>query len=93
MSIETVSIVKPRERAAFSSSGATFDSLVLAVSTQVRHKTPSADLTRRVAVALGLPIDYFPEFREGFVIERVRHDPKLRDRLYGELTRQRPPRQ
>jgi transcriptional regulator with XRE-family HTH domain len=59
---------------------------------QVRHKTPSADLTRRVAVALGLPPDYFPEFREGFVIERVRKDAKLRDRLYGELSRRRPAR-
>jgi transcriptional regulator with XRE-family HTH domain len=54
---------------------------------QVGHKTPSADLARRVAVALGLRPDYFPEFREGVVVERVRKDAKLRDRLYDEMSR------
>jgi hypothetical protein len=31
------------------------------------------------------PVDYFPEFREGVVIDRVKHDPKLRDRLYKQF--------
>ncbi len=48
----------------------------------MNYKTPSAELARRVAVALGLPEDYFPEFREAFVLERVRSDPRLREQLY-----------
>lgn len=51
------------------------------------YKTPSADLCRRVAHALDLPDDYWPEYRERVVVERVRSDPKLREELYGRLTR------
>ena len=54
---------------------------------QVNYKTPSGELTRRVAVALGLPEDYFPEFREAFVIDRVRSDSRLREQLYKRLRR------
>lgn len=46
------------------------------------YKAVSTDLARRVALALGLPEDYFPEYREGVVIERVKTDPHYRDRLY-----------
>jgi len=46
---------------------------------------PSIDLIRRVAEALDLPTGYFEEEREAAVIERVKADPKLRDRLYKEL--------
>jgi transcriptional regulator with XRE-family HTH domain len=49
------------------------------------YKTPSGDLARRVAVALALPKDYFPEYREAIVLERVRHDPEIRDRLYRRM--------
>jgi transcriptional regulator with XRE-family HTH domain len=52
---------------------------------RVNYKTPSPELARKVAVALGLPSDYFPEFREGSVIEKIKGDPNLRDRLYDEL--------
>jgi len=52
---------------------------------QVNYKTPSAELTKRVAVALELPEDYFPEYRESLVIERIRRDPHLRERLYSRL--------
>ncbi len=45
-------------------------------------KATSTDLARRVAEALDLPADYFPEYREGLLIERVKTDPALRDRLY-----------
>jgi len=46
---------------------------------------PSIDLISRVARALDLPTGYFEELREAAVIERVKADSKLRDRLYKEL--------
>jgi transcriptional regulator with XRE-family HTH domain len=52
---------------------------------QSDYKTPSADLAVRVAKAFSLPDDYFPEAREGFVIDKVRRDPRLRDQLYDSL--------
>ena len=48
---------------------------------------PSPGLAGRVAVALGLPPDYFPEYREAQVIAAVRRDPQLRERLYRTLGR------
>lgn len=58
---------------------------------RVAYKTASADLARRVALALDLPPDYFPEYREGVVIERIKKDSGLRDRLYVQLSgRERP---
>jgi hypothetical protein len=55
--------------------------------TEGRLKTPSPDLARRVALALGLPRDYFLEFREGFVIEQVKRRPRLREELYNRLSK------
>jgi transcriptional regulator with XRE-family HTH domain len=52
---------------------------------RVDYKTPSPELVRRTALALGLPEDYFAEYRESFVIERIKRDPKLRDRLYRQF--------
>lgn len=49
------------------------------------YKTPSAELCRRVALALELPEDYWPEYRERVVVEQVRSDPKLREELYRRL--------
>lgn len=51
------------------------------------YKTPSRDLMRRVSAALTLPADYFPEARESEVIERIKSDPKLRDKIYDQLRR------
>jgi transcriptional regulator with XRE-family HTH domain len=65
------------------------DSHLSRVLRRTNYKTPSADLTRRVALALQLPPDYFPEFREAHVIEQVRADPKLRNELYVRLTARR----
>jgi transcriptional regulator with XRE-family HTH domain len=48
---------------------------------------PSAGLAGRVALALDLPPDYFPEYREEQVIAAVRRDPQLRERLYRTLGR------
>ena len=59
------------------------------------HQTrPSLDLVARIAVALDLPEDYFIEYREGVIIERMRHDPTFREETYARLTeaRNRPPR-
>jgi len=50
------------------------------------YKTAGPELARKVALALGLPKDYFLEFREGFVIDRVRADAQLRDQLYRTLS-------
>src|SRR2546427_9793760 len=61
------------------------DSHLSRVVRRADYKTASPDLTRRIAVALGLAPDYFPEFREAYVIDRIRTDPKLRDSLYVRL--------
>jgi len=49
------------------------------------YKSPSRDLVAKVARAFGLPEDYFPEYREAVVIERVRRDAGWRDRLYRQV--------
>jgi transcriptional regulator with XRE-family HTH domain len=46
---------------------------------------PSTDLARRVALALGLPQDYFREYREAIVIEEVKRNVRLREELYERL--------
>jgi len=52
---------------------------------QTGYKTPSGELTRKVAEALGLPEDYFLEYRQAVVLERIQKDSSLRERLYREL--------
>lgn len=62
------------------------------LSRAVRHadgKRPSGDLAAKIAKALDLPEDYFPEAREAAVVESVRADPDLRDRLYDTLQKYR----
>ena len=49
------------------------------------YQSVSGDLARRIAVALELPEDYFVETRQRFVIDAIRRDPELRERLYQEL--------
>ncbi len=46
------------------------------------YKTPSAKLCERVALALDLPADYWPEYREQVVLGRIRSNPKLREEIY-----------
>lgn len=48
------------------------------------------DLPKRVAVALGLPEDYFPETRETLILEAVRREPGLREQIYRTVSRTRP---
>jgi transcriptional regulator with XRE-family HTH domain len=52
---------------------------------QANYKSVSRELARRVALALNRPEDYFPEYREAYVIDRIHDDPKLRDDLYARL--------
>jgi transcriptional regulator with XRE-family HTH domain len=46
---------------------------------------PSIDLIRRVAQTLDLPTGYFPELREAKLIEELKRNPRLRDKLYKQL--------
>jgi transcriptional regulator with XRE-family HTH domain len=50
-------------------------------------RRPSPDLVARVADALCLPREYFPEYREWLVVTAVQSDPALRDRLYSRVVR------
>ena len=42
----------------------------------------SGSVAGRVAEVLGLPVDFFPEYREWRLVEAIRADPELRDRLF-----------
>lgn len=48
---------------------------------------PSLQTALAITEALGLPEDYFPEVREGRVIEAVKNDPQLRDRVYRQISK------
>ena len=61
------------------------DSHLSRVLRRADYKKASPELTARVAVALQLPEDYFPEFREAYVLDRVKSDSKLRNDLYAQL--------
>jgi transcriptional regulator with XRE-family HTH domain len=54
------------------------------------QKTFTGELAARIAVALQLPEDWFPETREARLFDRLRREAALRDRLYDELVA--PPR-
>lgn len=53
------------------------------------HKPVSPALASKVARELDLPEDYFAEVREAAIVDAVRTDPATRERLYGQLERQR----
>lgn len=42
-------------------------------------------LPERVAVELGLPEDYFPETRIARIVERLRAEPELLERMYASV--------
>jgi transcriptional regulator with XRE-family HTH domain len=50
-----------------------------------RSKRVTGDLASRVAEALGLPDDYFPETRQEFIASNLPRHPELRDWVYDEL--------
>ena len=45
-------------------------------------RAASKNLLGRAAAELGLPVDYFPEYRELVAIEAIKSDPRLRERIY-----------
>jgi transcriptional regulator with XRE-family HTH domain len=49
------------------------------------YKTPSGALTAKVARSLGLPTEYFPEYREAMVVDRLKSDPSFRERIFDQL--------
>lgn len=51
------------------------------------RRAPSRRLLEGVAKHLELPPDYFREYREAVVVEQVRADPDLLDRVYARITR------
>lgn len=53
-----------------------------------RQKAPSGEVAARIALAMGLPGDYFPETRVQLISERLDGDPVLRDRIYDIIFRQ-----
>lgn len=53
----------------------------------VNYKSASGELAGRAAEALGLPSDYFPEYREALVIDLVRRDARMRDELFDRLAK------
>jgi transcriptional regulator with XRE-family HTH domain len=53
-----------------------------------RGKRATGELTRRVAIALGLPEDYFPEARLDYAVEHLVEHPTLRDRVYDQLRKE-----
>jgi hypothetical protein len=53
------------------------------------YRRVGPELARRVAKAFGLPEDFFVEARQGFIIERVKGDPRLREELYDKLRQRR----
>lgn len=50
----------------------------------LRYKRPTGEFAGNVALALDLPVDYWPEYRIDRLFETIRADPALRDRLYDE---------
>jgi transcriptional regulator with XRE-family HTH domain len=53
---------------------------------EYKHR-PSAELAERIASALNLPKDYFIEYREHVIYDRIRKDPVMRDRIYRMIKR------
>jgi transcriptional regulator with XRE-family HTH domain len=63
------------------------------LSRVVLGKIPaSGQLAGRIAETLGLPKDYFAEYRSWRLAEALRADPGLRDRLFDKYGRERPSR-
>jgi transcriptional regulator with XRE-family HTH domain len=53
------------------------------------ERTPSTRIIEAAAVQLGLPKDYFPEYREHVAVEALKRDGVLRDSIYDSVKRRR----
>lgn len=53
------------------------------------RQLPSRSVSAAVAVALGLPTDYFAEYRRATVIEAIDRDAALRERFYAHVKARR----
>lgn len=53
------------------------------------RRSPSKRLLEQAAHELGLPIDYFAEYREQVAIAAIKTDGALRDRIYRSLTQRK----
>lgn len=62
-------------------------SRILGARDPKQERRASAEVAALIAEKLGLPKDYFPEYREAKAIEAVRADSRLRDRIYDGLPR------
>lgn len=49
------------------------------------ERSPSKRFLEAAAKGLGLPHDYFPEYRQHVVIEAIKRRPALRDEIYDSL--------
>lgn len=47
------------------------------------RRAPSRKLMAAVSTELGLPLDYFREAREAIVLERIKTDSRMLDRVYN----------
>jgi transcriptional regulator with XRE-family HTH domain len=52
-------------------------------------RPPSMHVLERLAQAFEVNPDYFPEYRRAVIEEAIRDDPRLRDRLFDQITRRR----
>jgi transcriptional regulator with XRE-family HTH domain len=53
------------------------------------RRSPSRRLLEGTAAALGLPAEYFREYREAVVLEQIKIDPDLLDRCFNLIRRLR----
>ncbi|MCU1278914.1 MAG: hypothetical protein JWM53_2460 [bacterium] len=64
-------------------------SRILSPKSSAATRPPSAKVAAAIAEELGLPRDYFAEYREAVVQNAIAGDAKLRDRVYDSLPRSR----
>lgn len=50
-------------------------------------RSPSMKFLEAVSTELGLPVDYFADYREQAVITAIKDDERLRDRIFDSLSR------
>src|SRR5947209_182771 len=64
-------------------------SRILSPKPSAATRPPSAKVAAAIAEELGLPRDYFTEYRQAVVHDAIAEDGKLRDQVYDSLPRSR----